>query len=607
MKYNIYSATFTQASGPAIYKNGSADFFSVRNQIGSFLPGEQIVVSNSILTATASANGSNTIIISNTSIADLTTVNNFIYIGTNNRSVIQVAKIVSACTSTNTVVLSSAVGFTDAVALIGRVKADSNLFGYVSTRTRGSADHGMMILSSVTSNATSNFTSCNNQYFIGLSSGASAYASNPLDLPYDSITSQFAYIAPKLTSENWNFRGSSSAMVLDSSYTNITANKPYEFIDQPRIIMSKSNEQQFNGGVSSLLVQTNITTTDLSISPYVDRIRTNTTLTHNLIGNISLLNGYSVSIANGTGVFAVGDTVWQSNSTANVTAIVQASNSSLLQVINIISSNASVLGSFTANSTSIITDANSSFVANVSSISVYSEDLGNTPTKGTTRYISKNVNLATGQDADDLLCYVDAYRPPGTNVLVYGKILAGADGDAFNNKSWSIMPETSSPGLISSLINQNNIVELSYDLPSSVPLYPNGSIGNTTTQTLVMPLLGSTAGIYPGNFVYITDPNLTPVGFNVRQIISVPNSTVIIISSNLSFTSANAAVGYIPGLQIQSGAFKYDQNYNIVRYCTLNDSVYDTFINFAIKIVLVSNTSQIVPKISDFRSLALQI
>jgi hypothetical protein len=81
----------------------------------------------------------------------------------------------------------------------------------------------------------------------------------------------------------------------------------------------------------------------------------------------------------------------------------------------------------------------------------------------------------------------------------------------------------------------------------------------------------------------------------------------MILASNLSFLSTNCAVGLISGMQSQTGAFKYANNSGIARYITTDDSVFDTFKVFAVKVVLVSNNYHIIPKMSDMRCLALQV
>ena len=680
MKYNLYTATFTGSSGYAVYKNANSDFFAVKDVLGTFQAGEQVVVANNTLilaslvvsnpntfttgetvnqsnSSAVYANGvvylSNTTLVllsnvqgtfttantlvgatsgkivsapsaiyqnvvttsacniitvpdANTSLTTDFVVNNFIYVGTNTRSSIQVVKVTAADATNRRITVSSPITFSDSSAIIGRVKSDAALYGIFSSKTQGAS--GIFVLDNVSSNVSTNFAGSNNQLLIGVASGASANNLGLIDLIYDSISTQFSYVAPKLTSEDWNFSGISNTKTADSSYTLVSPDTPYEFVDKERIVMSRSNEfaNPIGGvaGTSSLLVKTNLSSANTKLSPYIDSIRNNVTLTRNIVNHISNTTGYQLSIANASGIFNIGDTVWQGNSVANSYGLVLGSNSSTIIIGSMLSSNQYNVPVFNANGTSTITDSNNSVVANVVSTVYFSEDLGNGPEA--TRYISKNVVLDTGQDAEDLITYLGAYRPPGTNLYVYAKCIASADGDAFNNKAWSAMPETSSPALLSSLVNRDDYVELTYDLPQSVRLYSNSGSGNTTSTVVSVPSIGSTSQFTAGQYIYVTDASTAANGFNVRQVVSIANTTALIVSANLSFISGNLAIGTISGLNTQTAAFKYDGNYNIARYSTSSDSIYDTVKTFAIKVVLTSNTSQIVPRMTDMRTIAMQ-
>jgi hypothetical protein len=604
---------------------------------------------------------------------------------------------ITAAPSTTSLQLSTNVNFSSSAAIYGRVRADGNLYGYytaVTSPVSGPVTGGVLTLVGVTANAAANFTNSSNLYLIGVSTGASAIASNPIDYTYDSITTNFAYIAPKNTDESFRFKGLSNTYSVDASTTTVAPGVPYEFIDTPRTIRSRSNEIVSGSGASSLTVYTDMLSTNTAITPYIDRIRNNVTLTHNLIFDDNHLSGYIMNCNNVSGAFSVGDTVWQANSTVNTSATVSriVGNNSLL-LVGINSSNNKSIATFNANGSSIITDSSSGATANVVSVNYFSEDNGTGLLQKASRYISRSVQLASGQDADDLQCYIDAYFPPGTNIHVYGKGLASSDSDSFNNKAWSIMPMTSSPGNYSSLVNLNNIVELQYELPSSQQIFSSGATCNTGNTIVNVPLTGSTSSIIPGEFVYIADQgysiasatvsaagsgytnstivmltgtagyensnatfsvvtnssgnvvSVSPISigsylsnaaitsnstsntsgtgsgltlsisgtqfnqstlFSVVRVAAVPNTSAFVATSNVAFTSGNAALGVIPNLGIASGMFKYDQNNYIARYVTPTGSVYDTFLTFAIKIVLTANSSNIVPRLSNMRALALQ-
>jgi hypothetical protein len=56
-----------------------------------------------------------------------------------------------------------------------------------------------------------------------------------------------------------------------------------------------------------------------------------------------------------------------------------------------------------------------------------------------TKYLSKKVVLAAGNDSGDLNVYVTGYRPVNTDIVVYYKILNRSDTQKFDDGSWQVM------------------------------------------------------------------------------------------------------------------------------------------------------------------------
>lgn len=531
------------------------------------------------------------------------TVNNFIYVGKNTGANIQILQITAADATNRTLTLAGNVLFTDSAAIIGRVKSDANLTGNFSSITGG--DNMFLTMSSVSSNATSNFANSQGALVIGRTSGASAVITDVFDIMYEGITCTIPDIEPNFTFTSWSFSGTAndSSRTSDSSSYSIANEIPYEFIDKTRVIMSRSNEYAdpptAGVGNSSLTVTATLLSANSKISPYIDTIRSSVTTTHNLVYPENTLEGYITTYSNANGDFVIGDTVQQANSTVTASGTVFFSNSSVLYITNVSSSNASSVAEFGIANTTIY-NANLAVNTTISSITSFDE-IGNSYSSAT-RYISKNVVLAEQQDAEDLVCYLSAYRPAGTDLKVYGKVLSGADSDALQSKDWSAMVETTSSALVSSLVNTEDFVELIYELPTSLEIIANSATVNTTSATVNV---SSSSAFSAGEFIYVTDNTTGKI--NVRKIVAVTNSSLLTVSSNLSITSSNAAVGKIPGLQSQSGVFKYAASSGISRYITAGDAVFDTFKTFSIKIVLVSNNYHIVPRMSDMRCLALQV
>lgn len=584
----------------------------VANTVGAFLTSGTLrgVTSNNAAAApttvfqnvvTSAACNVITVPDANTTLTTDFAINNFIYVGKNTGANIQILRITSVDATNRTITVDANVKFQDNTAIIGRVKNDANLTGNFASITGG--DNMFLTMTSVTSNATSNFNGSNGALLIGRTSGASVVISEVMNIQYENITTTIPDIEPNQTAISWEFSGTQNNRSSDSQYYSIANEIPYDFTDKTRIIMSRSNEfanpPSAGVGNSSLIVRANLNTSNNKITPYIDTIRNSVTTLHNLVFPQSSLNGYIISYSNTNGNFRIGDSVRQANSTVTSNGTAFFSNSSVLYVTNVTSSNASSIATFNIANTTIF-NSDLAVTANITAVIPFSET-SNTAS-GATRYISKNVILAEQQDAEDLVCYLTAYRPANTDFKAYGKFLAGADNDPFDSKDWSALVETSSNALISSTVDTNDFVELSYELPTSVQIIANGATVNTTSASINV---SSTAAFSAGTFVYVNDNDTGKI--NVRQITGVTNSTFMTLSSNLSFATSNAAVGVIPGLQSQAGAFKYANNDGIARYITNSDGVFDTYKVFAIKVVLVSDNFHIVPKMADVRCLALQV
>lgn len=541
----------------------------------------------------------------NTTLTTDFAVNNMIYIGTGERANVQVLKITSVSEPTRTLTLDANVAFTDNNAIIGRVKADASLFGTLSSMTR-TTPYRTFTIRGVTSNTSQNFSGSSDKLLIGRSSGATANIVSVFDMRYESITPQLGIIEPNKTSSSLYFGGTSNTKAFDTVAHSLVNQVPYEFTDKQRIIMSRSNEYSAplagGAGTKSLVFTAYMNTNDTQISPYIDRINLNAAYTHNILVEESMLSGYKIAIANSSASFQVGETVFQSNATVNTFGTVAFSNSTLTIVSNIASDSTTRFGIMNANGTSIITGVDSGAIANVTGITSYAET-GNNVLTSCSRYISKNVILAEGQDAEDVVAYITAYRPAGTNFKVYAKLLAAADQDKFTQKDWSAMVETSSPALLSSAVDRSDYVELVYNLPVSEQVITNSASVNTSSAAITM---SSTARFTAGSFIYFVDSGAMG-RMNVRRVMAVTNSTHLQLSSTPTFVSSNCAVGLIPGLESEDGAFRYANNNSICRYTSAGDAVFDSFKTFAIKIVPVSENPAIAPRMADFRALALQI
>ena len=115
------------------------------------------------------------------------------------------------------------------------------------------------------------------------------------------------------------------------------------------------------------------------------------------------------------------------------------------------------------------------------------------------RYITRIVTLADGQDAEDLRVYLTAYKPSGSNIYVYYKILAAEDNDTIADVRWIPMELNESQGFTaatrySSSENRNDFLELTYDVPN----YTNTARSGANNSTGIIEYRNSARARYVG-------------------------------------------------------------------------------------------------------------
>ena len=98
-----------------------------------------------------------------------------------------------------------------------------------------------------------------------------------------------------------------------------------------------------------------------------------------------------------------------------------------------------------------------------------------------TRYITRKVTLADGQDAEDLLVYLTAYKPATAGIFVYYKIIHREDSDTFLDARWIPMTQNTASTIISDTENTNDFKEFVY----SVKSYPTNAQKITRSSVVV--------------------------------------------------------------------------------------------------------------------------
>ncbi len=285
-----------------------------------------------------------------------------------------------------------------------------------------------------------------------------------------------------------------------SDFVSIKDNENIYFTSE-RAVLSRTNE--IAAGQVSNNVKITMTSTSQYVSPVVDLARTHTIYVDNLINANTYkedATGVTLVLSGNTANINISDVLIGGTSGTNTTVtFVSGNNITVVPSVN-------VNTKFAIAETLTIYDANvvsKTLTSNVTSIIYDNKKPGGLLIN---KYISVPITLAEGQDAEDLIVMLTSYRPPGTDVKVYVKILNGEDSQAFDYLPWIEM-ETADNAPYSSISNINDFVEYTYRFPVAQRSGPNSEVqyknpdGITFTgfkyYAVKIGLLGENAAVVP--------------------------------------------------------------------------------------------------------------
>ena len=227
-----------------------------------------------------------------------------------------------------------------------------------------------------------------------------------------------------------------------------------------------------------------------------------------------------------------------------------------------------------------------------------------------TRHISKTLEMGNDAKAEDIRVYMNAYRPKGTKIEAYAKIINSSDPDAFDDKQWTKLVLINGGSEFSNKEELYDYRELEFTWPD-FPDYELKLDGTFTTNvgdtTVQIESANNTQidALTSGDIIRI----YSPLFDDTYQLFSVnsANSTAGTITLNepVSNTSLEGDGFLIETVKAQESAFRNPDNYNICRYFNSRGTIYDTYNKVAIKIVLLAESRKLVPKVDDYRVIAV--
>lgn len=221
------------------------------------------------------------------------------------------------------------------------------------------------------------------------------------------------------------------------------------------------------------------------------------------------------------------------------------------------------------------------------------------------KHISFIQTFANNSLAEDLIITLDMYRPTGTDVKVFAKIYNNADPDPFINKDWTLMQITSGANVYSSPIDTTDINSYTFGFYP----YPNSAFtlsGSITTTLNSANIIGSntsfTANLAVGDVVKLTNP-LFSNNYMISTVNTITNNTLIILDNVIANSDVVGSGFFIDKIEYPYQAFNYALNNNMIRYYGSNNEIFDGYNSFAIKLVFISDSDFIVPRVDDIQAI----
>ena len=237
-----------------------------------------------------------------------------------------------------------------------------------------------------------------------------------------------------------------------------------------RLILANSN--------SSFVMSATLSSTDANVSPIlsddgVSLYNIRYMINNMTIGNnvVALVNGGSGYLSNGNGIIT--------STSANAAITISAPKDTVLgsqatlaaNVANGVITSVWVVnpGSGYITTPTITITGNNTSNAIVTAVGETAPHGGN----AWARYFTKKVVLNQGQDSGDLRVYYTAYKPQGSQIYVYYKVLSSSDTQKFDDGVWQLMTQVGSSAYSS---DQSNLIEFECAPGNWVPA--NGTANN---------------------------------------------------------------------------------------------------------------------------------
>lgn len=226
---------------------------------------------------------------------------------------------------------------------------------------------------------------------------------------------------------------------------------------------------------------------------------------------------------------------------------------------------------------------------------------------GKSKYISKKISFAADKYAEDIVAYVQAYRPAGSEINVYAKIHNTIDSETFDDKAWTPLELKNNTDKFSS-DDPNDMYEYTYGFPQypDIQYALSGSFttGNASNN-YILTSTNQSAILTTGDLVRVYDP-LFPETHEVFPVASA-NTTAITMFKNITNINLVSKDVQVEKLKYNNVAWNNIANDNTVRYVSSSQVEFDRYTSMQIKIVLLSSSTHIIPKVEQLQVIGVSV
>ena len=225
-----------------------------------------------------------------------------------------------------------------------------------------------------------------------------------------------------------------------TDYYGINSNEDYAMVDgNGRRVLNPTS------GNTTFILKASMSTSNPHISPVIDTTRFGGVFVENIINSLPLLNtGFSITTS-GSGYTGNAKVTISGGggSGANAYAVANVTTGNISSII------VDVAGTGYTTSPTITIDPPPVTGGNTTSVVVYNGEDKKSGGNAVTRYMTRRVTLNDGFDSGDLRVYLTGFKPSGSNIYVYYKVLSRSDSDTFDSKNYQLMTEIGNGNFVS--------------------------------------------------------------------------------------------------------------------------------------------------------------